>query len=421
MKKTLPILGATLLFPMVSFAAATVVSINPPLNSLIPLAEPEDISFTLTYSEPVKIDKENSGYGRVKGGNFNPSNAENSEYSTEWKLTFPKEYIQEIIYGWDEENSELAPGVNGIIYAIDKDGSYATNGSNDYIDVYYRLDYTGKYGVPVTAFIDSEAEGYLNTFTVPVPEGFQYISGGSYRGITVTGENFTATAISVKDGVVTFSPYINKSGTYEINLPYGAFIITKEAGEGQEGDTMYSSAEGVIAFDVTINNPAPDQNPDINPDTPEGVALPINEEFTPLTKTNYIFTPTTEGVLSLNITDGDAIYYFWLDTPLLSLKGEAVEPFYTNGSADSFMGATEFRWNLTGGETYVFNLSVSKTPEELGIYEFTYTGDFETGIKDIDANEGEAEFYNLSGVRVNNPERGIFVKVQNGKAQKVVR
>lgn len=44
-----------------------------------------------------------------------------------------------------------------------------------------------------------------------------------------------------------------------------------------------------------------------------------------------------------------------------------------------------------------------------------------TGIEGITSEEGEAVYYNLQGVRVENPEHGIFVKVVNGKATKIVR
>ena len=45
----------------------------------------------------------------------------------------------------------------------------------------------------------------------------------------------------------------------------------------------------------------------------------------------------------------------------------------------------------------------------------------ETGIEGIGEEDGEAVYYNLQGVRVQNPEHGIYVKVQNGKATKVLR
>ena len=45
-----------------------------------------------------------------------------------------------------------------------------------------------------------------------------------------------------------------------------------------------------------------------------------------------------------------------------------------------------------------------------------------TAVDSIEASEeGEAVYYNLQGVRVENPEHGIFVKVVNGKATKVVK
>ena len=45
-----------------------------------------------------------------------------------------------------------------------------------------------------------------------------------------------------------------------------------------------------------------------------------------------------------------------------------------------------------------------------------------TGIDAISAAEAEAPavFYNLQGARVLNPERGIYIRVQAGKASKVI-
>lgn len=43
-----------------------------------------------------------------------------------------------------------------------------------------------------------------------------------------------------------------------------------------------------------------------------------------------------------------------------------------------------------------------------------------TGVETIGEEEGVAVYYNLQGVRVENPEHGIYVKVTNGKATKVV-
>ena len=57
--------------------------------------------------------------------------------------------------------------------------------------------------------------------------------------------------------------------------------------------------------------------------------------------------------------------------------------------------------------------------------EATTTADFgynvPTGVEVIeDAAEGPAEYYNLQGVRVQNPANGIYIRVQGGKSQKVM-
>ena len=44
-----------------------------------------------------------------------------------------------------------------------------------------------------------------------------------------------------------------------------------------------------------------------------------------------------------------------------------------------------------------------------------------TGIAGIEAEDGEAVYFNLQGVRVQNPENGIFIRVQNGKATKIMK
>ena len=43
-----------------------------------------------------------------------------------------------------------------------------------------------------------------------------------------------------------------------------------------------------------------------------------------------------------------------------------------------------------------------------------------TGVEGVEAEEGEAVYYNLYGMKVENPEKGVYVKVSNGKAVKVI-
>lgn len=42
-----------------------------------------------------------------------------------------------------------------------------------------------------------------------------------------------------------------------------------------------------------------------------------------------------------------------------------------------------------------------------------------TGVPDFEAADGEAVYYNLQGLRVQHPDRGIYIKVSNGKTEKL--
>lgn len=52
----------------------------------------------------------------------------------------------------------------------------------------------------------------------------------------------------------------------------------------------------------------------------------------------------------------------------------------------------------------------------------TFTSETTGGIENVENNDANApvEYYNLQGVKVANPENGIFIRVQGGNATKVV-
>ena len=58
------------------------------------------------------------------------------------------------------------------------------------------------------------------------------------------------------------------------------------------------------------------------------------------------------------------------------------------------------------------------------LYQYTYLLDIRmAGVDEVGvdaAAEGDVEYYDLSGVRVVNPESGIYIRRQNGKTSKVL-
>ena len=57
-----------------------------------------------------------------------------------------------------------------------------------------------------------------------------------------------------------------------------------------------------------------------------------------------------------------------------------------------------------GQKEHIYNFSFVTTP---------------TGIEDIEASEAAVEYYNLQGIRVANPENGIYIRRQGNKVTKV--
>lgn len=93
------------------------------------------------------------------------------------------------------------------------------------------------------------------------------------------------------------------------------------------------------------------------------------------------------------------------------MTGEMIE---TNDLDGSYGNCTE-KFALNAG-TY----TVAAKGTTLGLFGFIY--EINTGISDITVDAaGEAVYYNLNGVKIANPENGLFIKVQGGKATKVIK
>lgn len=86
-------------------------------------------------------------------------------------------------------------------------------------------------------------------------------------------------------------------------------------------------------------------------------------------------------------------------------------------SADEITAASDINSFVptTGGGKYVISLDLANSAPAFE----TYSG-VETGIEDVTVEQGEATYYDLTGRRVANPAAGAYIRVQGGKAQKVM-
>lgn len=70
--------------------------------------------------------------------------------------------------------------------------------------------------------------------------------------------------------------------------------------------------------------------------------------------------------------------------------------------------------------TYNLTVVVTIYNEAPSLYVTNFEKTGSTGIEAIEAAAGEAEYFNLQGVRVANPENGLYIRRQGGKAVKVL-
>lgn len=61
----------------------------------------------------------------------------------------------------------------------------------------------------------------------------------------------------------------------------------------------------------------------------------------------------------------------------------------------------------------------NKDGKDIGAYEFEGKAGVESVVSDVEDPNAPVEYYNLQGMRVNNPENGIFIRRQGNKATKV--
>lgn len=71
--------------------------------------------------------------------------------------------------------------------------------------------------------------------------------------------------------------------------------------------------------------------------------------------------------------------------------------------------------------TYNMTLLVTVYKDAPSLYVINYDANVsESAVSEIEAENGVAEYYTLQGVKVANPENGLYIVVKNGKASKVI-
>ncbi len=267
--------------------------------------------------------------------------------------------------------------------------------------------------------------------TVPTAQSTPYISP---FGIT---EDTTVKAIAIKDGessnVTTFNavyfPTFNSyaemaeagvNTTGRINGPITAIYYNNRNLYTKDNQGHYMDLYGNLPSGLTIENGTTFSYVEGKYTVYEVSGLPELTDYTLGEISDGTAVEPEVKSVAAGITAADAnAYVKYSNVEVTDINGKE---FTIKDGDNTIEGYDTFSYSGLAAKTNVditgFVVMRDKTPRIAPILIEATT---ETGIAGIEAEDGEAVYFNLQGVRVQNPEKGIFIRVQNGKAVKIAK
>lgn len=246
-----------------------------------------------------------------------------------------------------------------------------------------------------------------------------------YRGYYLNGDKFTAENQLARGAFVVVSgELVNFNGTYEFTTGSKIESYTDPSGEIPDIPTPEKPSGNSVTFDFT--DPA---SLGVN------VGSATEYELSGVTLTSGVASITFESASSASTkvrlfsSSGNWTFRFYKDTDFT-----VTVPEEYNLTGIEFNGTyLGYDWSYSNGSlnestwtpsspTNTVTIGKTATGNNPAIKSMTVYYTDAAGVEEIlAADDSQAVYFNLQGQRVNNPERGIFIKVVNGKALKVVK
>lgn len=292
----------------------------------------------------------------------------------------------------------------------------------------------------------TSAEYTLTVVDPTAPATFDFSTKNAY-GMTTqdSGSNYETAIKKITNGIVTLAfdgEYRSWRSTRgpELRIQYGATM-------------KFTVPEGYEFVSISINRGASGQQYGFDI-TPEGTVTEVKDGNTTLGRLwkpaeNTCYKEVTyTGTTTSRIGSIDVVIKECpMDIPLLVKDGNTVTVSakhpthaiawrvlpYEDEPAESAparaVAASEWTTlnvgeNLThqvdANESYYLEVKAVKGTKESEVIRMKMINGEVTGISDITVDSAEVEYYNLQGIRVINPENGIFIRRQGNKVTKVI-
>ncbi|MDE6027234.1 MAG: hypothetical protein K2G23_04135 [Muribaculaceae bacterium] len=317
------------------------------------------------------------------------------------------------VYDGSQANLSVAEKWNGVLYLnLDVDGKIYVALSND-------KDFVPEWGnggdvptPPVGDYKDLYLVGGFNDWTNP-------------SDLLFTREGNVYTLV-LEDGLT--GDWKITDGTWDYSFGGGSEVSNAvEADAWFNGGNFSSSFSGKTTIVFTLVAGSDVDKSDIpskvlvtaeavaEPDPVEDWYVSVLGDFNKWTADGV--HPTTEGVAEIKgLAIGASEFK-------IKVWDGLADNWYSNGEAIALgtpvviEGNSDINMTVAGGaEGKVYDVAFNVLTNTL-----TITEDTQSGVSEMEVAEGAAVYFNLQGMKVENPENGIFVKVMNGKAVKVVK
>jgi hypothetical protein len=329
-----------------------------------------------------------------------------SSYGNKAKFDAETRILTDEYYIYADDNTYSYFKVSVPIPTFTDATATASNGSSTF-KVAYELDENGQITFPQLF-----GTTLSPTFTITESGSVSYsISADYYDGtlgelgtasIYLSANSYTTVSYASSNDVQTlsFSLWIGSSkGTIVITLPsdFEPQVLEKNVklyafdGESESGEAILAHLDVTIdGSNITIVNPFGSTN----------LSLPL--------------TMVEDGTVQSTYTVGG--YY----TRNMSFNGTSYVRLFDN-QRDYDVANNTFVWHM--GFTTDSNVKEYASAERYVLY-YQLPDDFTplAGVKDItvDNSEAEVEYFNLQGIRVNNPTNGLYIRRQGKTVTKVL-
>lgn len=413
------------------------VSIEPDPETFI-IQSVEQGKFTITYNAPVRLNKavtvgSNGGGGDV----FDLSTVVYNEDHTAFTVTIPASVIESAnavipiaLYVSDLEGHSLFFGADM------GDNSFFTVEYMCYMGVPKLLLYPTEEGpedgkIPSSLTVDEIKDLYIS---VPGGPASGEIHWSYFGGISVTdlsGDRVFATfdmnklqtVKSYHDNTDDVDvPTMFKASLDEAITAPGLYVVNVAASTFNFGNQFDSSVSGPTFLTLTIEGESADNTV---------------YDFSPVNISEPVFNAAEdEATITLTFPDDVEVNSdLFNEITLKDAEGELVEgaKFESRWDNDNYkLWYVVVKYAFQPNTVYTvdvpkgvfgdsdWNNAAEQYTEGRANPAFTISLDAtNVGVVGVSAEDGEAVYYNLQGVRVENPESGIYVCVKNGKATKV--